>query len=68
MNVLRTALGEGKEYGNVDVDVFSFRVDCNLLFLLLCTVCRDRSTASALWYKAVLMWTVYKYYLLTYYM
>jgi hypothetical protein len=35
MNVLRTALGQGKEYGNVDVNVLSFRSDGNLLFLLL---------------------------------
>jgi len=35
MNVLRTALGQGKEYGNVDVNVFSFRADGKLLFLLL---------------------------------
>jgi hypothetical protein len=35
MNVLRTALGQGKEYGNMEVNVFSFRADGNLLFLLL---------------------------------
>jgi hypothetical protein len=35
MNVLRTALEQGKEYGNVDVNVLSFRVDGSLLLLLL---------------------------------
>jgi hypothetical protein len=33
MHVLRTALGQGKENGNLAV--FSFRADGNLLFLLL---------------------------------
>jgi hypothetical protein len=36
MNVLRTALGQGKEYGNVDVKkVSNFRVDGNLLLFFL---------------------------------
>lgn len=34
INVLRTALGQEKVYGNVDVNVFSFRVGGNVLLLL----------------------------------
>jgi hypothetical protein len=50
MNVLRTVLRQGKEYGNVYVNVLRFRDDGNLLFVQFVEVVRQLQHADISWF------------------